>query len=197
MYDSISNYIIEWRISKGKMSFDDYDDVDYLIRGTMQGSLTLIFILLATFFLHCWIYAIVISICLNILRKFTGGYHAPTLELCTFFSIGFISILSFIAKYTQNLSWILFYISLLMGLYLIRLVPNIDIEDKEHEDIYYRNQYIKWFLFFIFSSLVSLLIPNQITQMISASISLSIFAVFLTMKNLYKFNLKNREGVTE
>lgn len=81
----------------------DYDDekkavIAYGLTAIIQITVTILLIILCGIIVNALIEAIIICLSASILRKYSGGAHAGSTELCTFVSVTYCTITAFISK---------------------------------------------------------------------------------------------------
>jgi len=189
LLDNISEKFINWLIKIKILKQEQYSDWDYWFRIFLFNSIVVFSLLTINILLGSWIQLIIISIVVNVLRMYSGGFHAPQgkLEYCVLLTIPLVTIASFIAKYLQLYPLQLFMVAVFLGILIIRKIPLISEEEKENKsDKYFRDKYIYNFLIFYSISCLAIMIDSNICNIISSAISMGIILVALAMKSSTK-----------
>lgn len=125
---------------------------------------------------------IIILAVLNVLRLYTGGFHASSLDKCLCISVPYITLLAIIAKCMINYTGILGFISVIMGIYIIWKIPIMHIEDmKNKSKEWFMKRYIISFLFLYIVSCICINLNGLFFNIISTSISSGIIGVSMMM----------------
>ena len=177
LLDYISNKMCNFLLSKDWLKKEKYNDFDYKLRCNLFFMIVFIPLLIIGFILDTYIQVIIITFISNCLRLYTGGVHASNLDQCTKSSILYISIMSVMAKHTIQFSSYLWFMSIFLGIFIIKLIPKNTNEDKNK----LRNTYINWFLVFYVLSYLSIQFNYNI---LSSAISCGILSVGLILTNI-------------
>jgi len=192
--DGMSNHIIEVKISKGKLTDEDYDNYDFKFKAIVTSTVTTLLVFSLGYILKCFFEVFIIGFIFNFLKYYSIGYHFSTIEKCTSFSIAYTIILSIISKYTVHYTPYNFFICILLFIFTLKSVPNIPIEDKEKSDKFYIMTYTILFLLFLIIDVICIYIDSSISLLIANSISFGIISVelFLTKTGFKIFKLLDK-----
>jgi len=181
-FDTISNYILCKLIKSGKLTYDQYDEIDYKIKSYLSLFLIILFTVLLGIILNCLLQSIVVLIIIGVLRIFSGGVHAKSLESCTFLSTIYMSFLAYLTLYLYQQTMLVFFISIFTSVFIIKFIPAIDEDEKKYKNKYYRNNYINYFLLFYSIGAVCVFIDTYVSNLVCCSISLAMIGTALTVR---------------
>lgn len=162
-------------------TFDREKLIDNVIFLVFFLTSNVLFLLFAYIF-GCIPEIIIILAVLNVLRLYTGGFHANSLDKCLCISVPYIVLLAVIANYTAEYSDILCFISVIMGIYITWKVPIMHAEDmKDRKKEWFLKKYINIFLFLYIVNYICINLSGLFFNTISTSISSGIIGASIMM----------------